>query len=125
MWCILKKFWLPIWIFHKAIQSLWTIFRASIGYVLNLLHLLLSSASEELDGVDWDWEQPSQASEFGNYVKLLHEASEVLTPVAISMSVNTHPGQFLPPSIATYVERVHLLESLKREVRCLLVQVST
>ena len=96
---------------------------ASIGYVLNLL--LLSSASEALDGVDWDWEQPYQASEIGNYVKLLHEASEVLTPVAISMSVNTHPGQFLPPSIATYVEHVLRLECLKRGVRCCLVRVST
>lgn len=70
--------------------------------------IFFHSESEGLDGVDWDWEQPTKASDFGNYFKLIQGAFEEFAG-NIRMSVDVHPGRFLPPSISKYVDHIHLL----------------
>eukprot|EP00978_Attheya_sp_CCMP212_P021644 scaffold63488_cov51-Attheya_sp.AAC.3 len=64
---------------------------------------------EQLDGVDFDWEQPANQEEFIYYLHLIVEASVVFRKEGILLSVAVHYKQVLPEDVYDAVDRIHLM----------------
>jgi len=62
---------------------------------------------EKLDGIDYNWESPSNQIEMDYYTKLIEETYTVLHPMGLLVTVALHPNQYL--SSYDYVDRVHVM----------------
>uniref|UniRef100_A0A7S2UMT3 GH18 domain-containing protein n=1 Tax=Attheya septentrionalis TaxID=420275 RepID=A0A7S2UMT3_9STRA len=69
----------------------------------------LYSEQEQLDGVDFDWEQPANQEEFIYYLHLIVEASAVFRKEGLLLSVAMHDKQVLPEDVYDAVDRIHLM----------------
>jgi len=66
---------------------------------------------EELDGVDFDWEQPQNQKEMLGYLSLIVETWSAFQQSSLHLIVTValHPNQFLPNAIFPYVDRIHVM----------------
>jgi len=69
----------------------------------------MDSKKQELNGVDFDWEQPRSKEEYYTYFDLIIEASESFHKEKLMVSVALHAGQFFPEEMYNYVDRIHLM----------------
>lgn len=64
---------------------------------------------EGLDGVDFDWEQPSNRDEYTAYIQLLIEASTILHREGLLITLALHPGQYFPREVYQHIDKIHLM----------------
>jgi len=66
---------------------------------------------EDLNGVDFDWEQPQDKNQMMGYMTLIVETWSAFqnSPSNLLVTVALHPNQFLPKAIFQYIDRVHLM----------------
>ena len=64
---------------------------------------------EEINGVDFDWESPSNQQEYIGYFHLLIEAADAFHRSGLMLSLALHPGQVVPEEIYNKVDRIHLM----------------
>jgi chitinase len=62
-----------------------------------------------LQGVDFDWEQPQNYDELEAYSQLIIETSKVFKPKQLFISVALHPWNDLLPGAKQKIDRVHLM----------------
>ena len=62
-----------------------------------------------MNGVDFDWEQPSTQQEYIAYMNLIVESAVELHRNGLLVSVALHPQQLLPEDVYSYVDRIHLM----------------
>ena len=67
------------------------------------------SLKEGLNGVDFDWEQPSNRSEYNAYAHLLTEASDILHREGLLVTLAIHPGQIFPRDVYEHIDKIHLM----------------
>ena len=80
------------------------------GVFVVVFFLRLFSRQEEINGVDFDWEELWETTNIRNYIKLLQEAAPVLQSANILTSVSLHPEQtLLANRIHRFVDRVHVM----------------
>jgi len=71
--------------------------------------MILVSLKEDLNGVDFDWEQPSTQQEYSAYLHLIVEAADEFHRSGLLVSVALHPHQLLPKEVYSHVDRIHLM----------------
>jgi len=64
---------------------------------------------EGLNGVDFDWEQPSTRDEYISYINLLIESSIILHKEGLLITIALHPDQFLPKEVYDHLDKIHLM----------------
>lgn len=64
---------------------------------------------EQIQGIDFDWEQPQTQEEFVSYLHLLFEAGQALHKSNLLLTVALHPNQRLASQIYEVVDRIHLM----------------
>lgn len=71
----------------------------------------MGSTREDLNGVDFDWEQPQDKKQIMGYMTLIVETWSAFqnSPSNLLVTVALHPNQFLPRAIFQYIDRVHLM----------------
>lgn len=68
-----------------------------------------NSLTEELNGVDFDWEQPTTQEEYMAYMHLVVETSEVFHKNDLLVTLALHPGQIFPKQFYDPIDRIHLM----------------
>ncbi len=68
-----------------------------------------SSRDEGLDGIDLDFEGIRSHEEWNAYQSFLYTASAILHRHDLTITVALHPGQHLPKTICTSLDRVHVM----------------
>ena len=62
-----------------------------------------------LQGVDYDWEQPQNYEEVKAYSQLIVETAELFKPKKLLLSVALHPWNDLLPAAKKVIDRIHLM----------------
>jgi len=62
-----------------------------------------NSLKEDLNGVDFDWEQPSTQQEYIAYIHLIAEAAVELHSYGLLVSVAPHPEKILPKKVYIFM----------------------
>ena len=74
-----------------------------------LANLIQLCKKEQLQGIDFDWEQPHTQEEFVSYLHLLFEAGQAFHEAKLLLTVALHPKQRLAPQIYEAADRIHLM----------------
>ena len=94
-----------------VLNMLFYLILSHIEHLFMKHYIVYLSHREQLNGVDYDWEQPASVEDYQNYIQLIKETSDEFhkAEVNLMVTVAVHTHQILPKLIYNFLDRIHIM----------------